>query len=332
VDDHGPASAACLAVLCNPESGRVRGARSQIHSRAASLEPDLFREGSSPAQITSAVREALAEGAEVLTVLGGDGTIHAVLTALHSVAADRDWPQLVPLPAGSTNMTALDLGSGGDLDRALSALERWRAGARVAMKSVFRAPLRLQRPGRPCLSGMFFGTGVIAEGVRFFRRRIRSRGRVGEAWSLLALLRALTIVVPGSSADEGDGRLWWRRNGQAAREVTARACLASTLDRLLLGTRPYWGSEEDGPIHLTVVEEEARALWTSLWRIARGRPGTRLTPERGYSSHDVRRVELRFDGSFAMDGELFEARWGDGTMTLEASRDVSWLVPRTPGR
>ena len=102
--------------------------------------------------------------------------------------------------------------------------------------------------------------------------------------------------------------------------------MASTLHQLILGFRPFWG-EEDGPVRFTVVEKSARAFWRSLPRLVQGRPGTRLTPERGYLSKNANAWELTFDGPFVVDGETYHAHAADGPCRVTAPRTVQWLVP-----
>jgi len=118
----------------------------------------------------------------------------------------------------------------------------------------------------------------------------------------------------------------WR--SASARTGTREAvvfCMATTLDRLLLGARPYWG-EEDEAIHFTHIRSGARRLPFALLPLFRGRGGRLLTADRGYSSRNARRLELHFDGPFVLDGELYSARSAGGPLVL-TTRTTRWIAP-----
>lgn len=296
-----------VAILCNPLSGRVSRDWASVRALRTAVGSAAYREASTPDEVGVALDELALGRGEALAVIGGDGTTQAVLTALHSTMPEARWPLLIPLSAGSTNMTALDLGAGGTLAATVAKLRRWRAGECAEGKRVQRPLLLVERPGHGPLCGMFFGTATVAEGVRFFRRRLRGRGVASEGTSSLAILRVLFSLARGGPANAGVDRLSCRVDDGEEFEQQAILGLVTTLHRLLLGMRPYWGCE-DAPIHLTLVDRDAKALWRSLWRLGLGRPGRRLTPERGYISRNIHRLEVQFDGPFVVDGELFEAR------------------------
>jgi YegS/Rv2252/BmrU family lipid kinase len=70
-----------------------------------------------PSDATRIAREAVAAGADLILVLGGDGTINeAVNGMVHSNAA------LGILPGGTANVLAMELGLGSRLDRAIERL------------------------------------------------------------------------------------------------------------------------------------------------------------------------------------------------------------------
>ena len=314
-----------VAVLCNPLSGRVHRDRASVGALRAEVGAAAYREASTPDEVGVALDELALGRADALALIGGDGTTQAVLTAMHSMMPEEEWPVLIPLSAGSTNMTALDLGGVGTLAAGVAALRRWRAGGGDQAHRVRRPLLPIERPGQRPLCGMFFGTAKVAEGVRFFRRRLRGRGSAGEHTSSLSIARVLFSLARGGASNRGGYPVSYRVDDGEECHQEAIMGLVSTLHRLLLGMRPYWG-REDAPLHFTLVDRDARALWRSLWRLGSGRPGLRLTRERGYVSHNAHRVEFRFDGPFVVDGELFEARSADGPVLLTAPRVVEWMV------
>lgn len=104
-------------VVMNPGSGGGKVARFGLaeRARAAGAQVKLTSPDRDPASVA---RAAIAEGATVLGVAGGDGTVAAVA----AVAAEARCP-LVVIPAGTRNHFARDLGLDlSDPTRALAAL------------------------------------------------------------------------------------------------------------------------------------------------------------------------------------------------------------------
>lgn len=319
-----PAGGVKLALLCNPRSGRVRKRKhSAVHCFAESVAASL-REASTPGEIGVALDSLLQEGPDLLAIAGGDGTVQAALTHMLAVHAPSALPPLCIIPAGTTNMTALDLGVDGGLKRCLQTLQQHMSEPH-ADGIVRRRVLRVQRPGCDDLYGLFFGAGAIASGVRYFHENISRIGMTGELagglvllWLLGGLLlgraeRALqpaTLTVSGTEGNNGEG--------------SYIIVLASTLDRLLLGMRPYWGGEA-APIRVTLVCNRPQRFWRSLPSLLRGR-GDRLEGLDGYDSFNTGVLELHMDNEFIIDGELFGGT-AAGPVRITSTEPVAFLVP-----
>jgi YegS/Rv2252/BmrU family lipid kinase len=109
-------------LIYNPAAGRLRRNPQRILQRTtdalarASLTPRLAPTGA-PGDATRIACRAVSEGADLILVLGGDGTINeAVNGMVHSEAT------LGILPAGTANVLAMELGLGSRLDRAIERL------------------------------------------------------------------------------------------------------------------------------------------------------------------------------------------------------------------
>lgn len=316
-----------LSVLCNPRSGRLSKRLDAVRRLSRDVAGARYVEASHPPEIEAAVR-GVAEAPEgILCVIGGDGTVAAVLTALHASRPGGPWPRLCVAAAGMTNMTAHDLGTRASVTGTLEALAAWRRRGGPAPRTVRRRVLVAQRTLRPALCGMFFGMGKVSDGVRFFQERLRGLRVAGEHNSGVAIARVLLSLALGARRSDAVGYEITSvlDNGSEARHVCL-ICLVTTLDRLVLGTRPYWG-KGDAPLHYTLVERGAEAFWRSIPRFAVGRPGRRMTPDTGWISHDVHRAVLTFDGPFVLDGELHDVRGAGGPCRITASQPVEWLVP-----
>nr|WP_316521698.1 diacylglycerol kinase family protein [Kitasatospora sp. K002] len=97
-------------LIMNPKSGGGKVARFGLIARAEALGARVVvLDRVTRSDLTELARTAVAEGADLLGVAGGDGTLALVA----AVAAEQDLPFLV-VPAGTRNHFAMDLG----LDRA----------------------------------------------------------------------------------------------------------------------------------------------------------------------------------------------------------------------
>ena len=319
-----------VAVLLNPLSGRVRRRAAAVGARARELAGSLYAEASEPAGMEKAVLGFALGADDILCVAAGDGTLHAVLTALERHRPEGGWPVLAAAPGGTTNMTVRDLGPSVGLLAYLEELVRSKAaggGPDAPGRIVARPVLRIAAPGREPLAGMFFGTGTVSAGVEFFNRRLRPSGIPEAVGSPVAIVRTLlALAIGGRSLDRLAPHMHVSVDGGPVLEGPVVFLVASTLDRLIIGARPYWGDGQ-GPIHLTLVEREAKGMFRHVPRLALGRAGDRLTPERGWHSHDTSRALLGLDGPFIVDGELHFATSGAGPLELTASRTVRFWMP-----
>jgi len=105
--------------------------------------------------------------------------------------------------------------------------------------------------------------------------------------------------------------------------VVALAILASVLDRLLLGVRPYWGKEL-APIHATAVRARPARLYRSMLPALRGR-GAGLRLEDGYASANVQSLSVKLEGPFVVDGQCYEANGGE--LSLGVAGPIKFVNP-----
>jgi diacylglycerol kinase family enzyme len=106
-------------LIMNPRSGGGKVTRFGLKDKAEALGATVaLLEGPGPVDVAALARQALADGADLLGVAGGDGTQALVA----GIAAEHDVPLLV-ISAGTRNHFALDLGlDREDPSRCLDAL------------------------------------------------------------------------------------------------------------------------------------------------------------------------------------------------------------------
>ena len=93
-------------MIMNPKSGGGKVEKFDLKSKAEELGAEVFLiDGSEPVDVAKVAREAVAQGADLLGVAGGDGTQALVA----GIAAEHGIPFVV-ISAGTRNHFALDLG------------------------------------------------------------------------------------------------------------------------------------------------------------------------------------------------------------------------------
>ncbi len=297
-----------IGILLNPRSGHVRHRLPELREIAATVPDAQLREVSSPQEIAQSLQGWHAAGPlDLLVVIGGDGTLQATLTKLLQNPAS-DLPGLLVVPGGTTNMSAADLGARLKPAAALRALSAWRQNKGAEPKTVERAVLRIDAATEQGAQfGMFFGAGAILDGVRYFHQHIRPtglRGALGPALAFARLLFSLLRNQPHPLLPAMSARLTVEdRNWQNDWLLV----LASTLDRLLVGSRPYWGTER-APVHFTAIMHRPRRPFRVLPALLRGRGATIAREQDGYISHNLHTLGISETRDFLLDGELFQAQ------------------------
>ena len=145
--------------------------------------------------------------------------------------------------------------------------------------------------------------------MRHFRERVAARGLRGEVAAGVSLLRAVAAMARRESKWTTGEAGRYRLEGEASAYEGAVMLLATTLDRLLLGLRPWWGPPA-GPIRVTAIHRRPRALLRLAPAIVRGRRHRLLSPTNGYHSVNVDALDVEFASGFALDGQIFGLRDG----------------------
>jgi hypothetical protein len=315
-----------IGLISNPNSGRNRKQLQAIERIVANHPRVHHYPTPGPDDLPVAMAALANQSVEILAINGGDGTVARVLTHLLEHSPFERLPLLALLPGGTTNMTAGDVGLRGNLSGAVARLCRWADGSGDEHRLLRRPILRVEPgAGLPAACGMFFGTGAIIHGIDYCRASLHTKGVSNEIGPGLAMARTLWGIV--------------RRDRRFARPVAVSVALdaappapaqdmlillVSSLERLFLGMRPYWG-EENGPLHVSMIRAGADRLLRTLPALLRGRPGRHAGVTAGYQSHNVERIRLMLDGLYTLDGEIYQASRATGLVTITNGGTVTFV-------
>ncbi|MGH6820723.1 MAG: diacylglycerol/lipid kinase family protein [Methylocella sp.] len=293
-------------LLVNPRSGGGSGKGLALAQKLAS--------SSVPAKILGHFDElpqCLAEfangGVTDLFISSGDGTIHAVQTELAENKLFAALPRLALLPHGTTNMTAADLGF------RRRGIDEQAEFIRNPLPTDFseRPTLRAVNPGdgRP-RHGMFLGTGALSEAALLCQRTFNARGVKGN-WATFATLASAVSRSLFSPSDPLDQTRFDRPfaiavevDGQPVATGEHLLMLATTLNKLILGAKPFWGGKK-AAIRATILPYPVPALPRWLLPILYGGETVQAPP--GAISFSAGELAVRTPASFVLDGEFFHS-------------------------
>ena len=318
-----------LACVTNPESGRNRRHLAEVRALLSARPDVVHREARGQRAVSEALREMGADPPDLLAVNGGDGTVAAVLTTLLLEGPFPRLPLLVLLRGGTTNMTAGDVGA---REALLPSLRRLLDPSGELEGTVVERPvLRVDvSPEGPAQFGMFFGTGAIVRGIEFCHRRVHSRGLRDSLAPALCTLRVLWAMARGDERYAAPrpttvtGRVGEGRAGGGEEEQDYLLVLASSLERLFAGLRPYWGDADGAFYHSRLRARPGHALRT-LPPLFWGRAGRFATPGHGYYSGKLDSLSLEMDGPVTVDGEVYQASRRAGPVRVSVGGRVGFL-------
>lgn len=237
------------------------------------LEP-LWFEVPKSKKASAAARRAVSEGADLVFVWGGDGTVQRCLDALADEEVD-----IAVLPAGTANLLATNLGIPTDLE----------AAVQVGLHG------RRTRLDLGVVNGEHFavmaGAGLDALMIKDADRGLKDRaGRLAYVWTSLRHVKdrrtPITIAI--------DGVPWF--DGEAS------CVLVANVSTIIGGLSPFERARpDDGVLEVGVVEAEGAVQWARVFgRLAVGHiessPFTRSTSARRVDVKTKNPIEWELDG------------------------------------
>ena len=293
-----------IGVLVNPLSGGNRRRTDDLRQTVGDYPRALLRDVQGPADVAAALDAFAGRRVNLIAVSGGDGTVQAVLTTLFHHRPFETPPPLMILQAGTTSMTALDVGVLGSQRKALQRLFHWCRSGCGSASTIERPVLRLQVPGHDVHCGMFFGVGGICRAIQYYHRHLHTEKFRGQPGIFLTMIRFLLAVFHPHSPLMPPTPLTVRLDHRPLKTFDAAFVIVSTLERLLLGLTPFWGTEA-GALNYTAVASPFRHPLRVLPFLVMGRRNRYGTPANGYDSHRVAAVRFYLDSSVTLDGQIY---------------------------
>jgi len=323
-----------VAVLSNPTSGNNRKWQARFAARLAAYPQVRHHVTRTLAEAEALAPQLASDAWDVVVINGGDGTIAAALGMILAHWPEADLPLVVVLPGGTANMTAGDIGMTTSHARAVRRFFRWLdQGASMDGEIRTRHLMRVEgADDGQVRHGMFLGAGAVMQATKYAHSNVHSRGLGGEISLGLIMTRAVWGLIRRDPRFYQPTQVRMMLEGAKGARITRETApmlilVASTLERLSLGIRPFW-APRGAAMGLTAIRGGAARFSRAILSLLRGRPNRHVIPENGYESFRADRIELYLDGDLNLDGELFATSGADTPLVITARGPVRFLCPQ----
>lgn len=319
-------SSRCIGLISNPGSRRNRSKLAAVEAIVANHDNVHHRITADTGDIGTALRDFANLGIDVLAINGGDGTTARVFTELLEKQPFSALPAIILLPGGTTNMNVGDVGLRGRLVTTVRRMCDWAQHGTQPVERLHRPILRVTGASDgQAAYGMFFGTGTIISGIEYCQEKIHTLGIRDEFGPGLVMLRTMWGIArkePYFADPTSTGITLDKQSTQEDRPVVQ--LLITSLQRLFLGLRPYWGNES-GDLHCTWIEKPTRKVLRAFPALVRGRTNRHVIAANGYFSHNANEIRLLMDGTFTLDGEMYHASRKHGALHISNGGTLEFL-------
>jgi diacylglycerol kinase (ATP) len=295
-----------IGLISNPRSQRNRRGLQEIRHILADAPDIVHLATDASGELDEALSDFAARGVDLVLINGGDGTVQHVLTRLFERHAFATPPLLGILPRGTANTTAADVGLRGKTAAAVRRVIAASRAGTIADHVVERPVLRIENlAGEMPQRGMMLGAGAIPDAIELCNREVYGRGLKGDFGMGVTLAAILLGSVLGrrSNGVLRPHDIGVMLDGGSEMRTDRLLVLATTLHRLILRSRPFWNYDAQ-PIRYTSIAYPPEHLLSAAPKVMYGWRRDALPPEI-YHSKGARRLELRLEAPFTLDGETF---------------------------
>lgn len=312
-------------VLINPKSGRGNGKGVALAEAVGKTGGVRLHMLNTFGELEGALRGFAQSGVTNLFISSGDGTVQAIQTLLAEKKLFAQVPRICLLPHGTTNMTAADIGY---RTRSIAAQAAFIANP-AAQELHTRPTVRVANPrdGNP-RHGMFLGTGAISAATRYTQVSLNDKGVKGNFATFAALATAVgkSLFSKANALDpdrfDRPFPITVRAHDKIIATGTQLMALATTLDKLILGTRPFWGGKT-GPIRVSTFPYPVPNL--ARWFLPAIVGGESRTPVPGASSVAVSSCTIETPVDYVIDGEFFDAPTSEA-LRIETGPEFTYII------
>lgn len=315
-------------LIVNPAAARGSGKGLALAHKLAGSRHVEVRVLDAFGGLASILEDLARKDVSVLFISSGDGTVQAIQTVLGEASPFSKQPMLALLPHGTTNMNAADVGfrarSLDDVADLMSAPDRLVRATAVKQRYCFRV-VNPAKAGPQ--HGMFFGAGALAHAALQTQSQLNVRGIGGQMAPAVTLVRSLGKVL--FTAPNPDDRNRIDRpypmdvfcEGELKASGDQLLLLVTTLSKLVLGTRPFWGGATQ-PLRATTIAYPPPNLLRHALPLMYGAEDMR--PPSGCASFSGRVIEADFEGPFLIDGQFFQSP-SDEPLRIETGIKLDYL-------
>lgn len=260
----------------------------------------------------------------MLIINGGDGTIGAVLASILFNNPFTVVPPIAFLPGGKTNMTAADVGSKGRPDKILQKLLVMAREGRVSENLTSRHLIELDLgDGERPKVGTFFGTAGVVKGIFWCRENAYAMGLPNSLAHIVSFAKLFTAALGlGKSKDLlVSDPMSINVPGQARMAGQYSVVMSTTLDRLLLGMKPY-GKTGKGGLRFAAIEAGGRNFLRAAKGLLLGHFGDKTITGTQVRKSDIVRIEGT--DPITLDGEIYHPIPGK-PIELKGDRSLTFV-------
>ncbi len=299
-----------VGLLVNPKAGKKSGYGLELAQLLEGQEDVEVKIIERFEALSAMMDDFAAREIDILFISSGDGTVQAIQSDIAERGKFVRQPQLCLLPHGTTNMTAADLGFGikdiaGQADFIIAA------GAGKKPDDVrVRPTVKVANPADGMVRhGMFLGTGAAWQGTVFCQTDVHKTGLKG-SWATFATLAtalAKAAFLPANPDDpsriDRPYEMAVKADGMPVAEGGQLMFLATTLQKLILGVKPFWGGAS-GPMRSSIIPYPPPNVFRWSLPLMRGGEDRRV-PE-GALSFCADEILIETKCPFVIDGEFFD--------------------------
>jgi len=317
-----------VGLLVNPKAGKKSGYGLELAGLLTGQENVEVKIIERFETLPEMMDDFAAREIDILYISSGDGTVQAIQSNIAERGKFARQPHLCLLPHGTTNMTAADLGFGiksiqGQADFVIAT------GAGEKPQDVrVRPTVKVANPADGMVRhGMFLGTGAAWQGTKFCQTDVHKTGLKGN-WATFATLATALLkgaFLPASPNDLSridrsyDMRV--QADGQPVTEGGQLMFLTTTLQKLILGVRPFWGGA-NGPMRSTIIPYPPPNVFR--WALPLMRGGEDRRVPQGCLSFCADEILIETKCPFVIDGEFFDPP-ADEPLRITTGPDFSYV-------